>query len=164
MCRAYGFILMRAGETDAALAEIERLLAGPSTTTVHMLRLDPRWDPIREEPALPGAAGEVRRPDYPPMSESRAFRMRATITLAILIPSLLAAPVPAAHAQGPSRALVTANRAVYLDDAGVVRWRSSAPANRVVLSLTAEAEGLRPANITVQMVRGKAPAAIPPAR
>jgi TolB-like protein/Flp pilus assembly protein TadD len=44
-------ILVRVGETEAALAEIERLLAGPSmTTSVHTLRLDPRWDPIREDP------------------------------------------------------------------------------------------------------------------
>lgn len=33
-----------------ALDEIERLLDGPSFVTVHTLRLDPRWDPIREYP------------------------------------------------------------------------------------------------------------------
>jgi tetratricopeptide (TPR) repeat protein len=43
-------ILAQAGEPEAALDEIERLLAGPSWLTVHTLRLDPRWDPIRELP------------------------------------------------------------------------------------------------------------------
>jgi hypothetical protein len=43
-------ILAQAGDADAALDEIERLLAGPSWLTVHTLRLDPRWDPIREHP------------------------------------------------------------------------------------------------------------------
>jgi TolB-like protein/Flp pilus assembly protein TadD len=43
-------ILARAGETDAALQEIERLLAGPSWLSVSLLRLDPRWDPIRGDP------------------------------------------------------------------------------------------------------------------
>ncbi|HSD32201.1 MAG TPA: tetratricopeptide repeat protein [Gemmatimonadales bacterium] len=43
-------ILAGIGETDAALAEIERLLTGVSTLTAHMLRLDPRWDPIRDDP------------------------------------------------------------------------------------------------------------------
>jgi eukaryotic-like serine/threonine-protein kinase len=40
-------ILAEIGEPDAALAEIERLLAGPSWLSVHVLRLDPRFDPIR---------------------------------------------------------------------------------------------------------------------
>ncbi len=43
-------ILARAGEADASLDEIERLLAGPSFLSVHSLRLDPLWDPIREHP------------------------------------------------------------------------------------------------------------------
>jgi TolB-like protein/tetratricopeptide (TPR) repeat protein len=43
-------ILARAGETAAALQEIERLLAGPSWLSVPLLRLDPRWDPIRSDP------------------------------------------------------------------------------------------------------------------
>jgi serine/threonine-protein kinase len=42
-------ILAQIGETTAALDEIERLLTEPSSTTVHTLRLDPRWDPIRED-------------------------------------------------------------------------------------------------------------------
>jgi TolB-like protein/Flp pilus assembly protein TadD len=43
-------ILAQAGVADAALDEIEPLLSGPSYLTVHTLRLDPRWDPIREHP------------------------------------------------------------------------------------------------------------------
>jgi serine/threonine-protein kinase len=43
-------ILAQAGDAHAALDEIERLLAGPSLLSVHTLRLDPRWDPIRDHP------------------------------------------------------------------------------------------------------------------
>ncbi|HEU5218331.1 MAG TPA: tetratricopeptide repeat protein, partial [Gemmatimonadales bacterium] len=43
-------ILAQAGDADAALDEIERLLARPSWLSVHTLRLDPRWDPIRDHP------------------------------------------------------------------------------------------------------------------
>lgn len=43
-------ILAQSGDADAALDEIERLLAGPSWLSVHTLRLDPRWDPIRDHP------------------------------------------------------------------------------------------------------------------
>jgi len=43
-------ILAQAGFADEALDEIERLLSGPSWLSVHTLRLDLRWDPIREHP------------------------------------------------------------------------------------------------------------------
>jgi TolB-like protein/tetratricopeptide (TPR) repeat protein len=43
-------ILAQVGGTEAALDEIERLLAGPSALSVHTLRLHPRWDPIRDDP------------------------------------------------------------------------------------------------------------------
>ena len=43
-------ILAQAGEADAALDEIERMLNGPSFLSSHTLRLDPRWDPLREHP------------------------------------------------------------------------------------------------------------------
>jgi TolB-like protein/DNA-binding SARP family transcriptional activator/Flp pilus assembly protein TadD len=43
-------ILARLGETDAALTLIERLLAGPSLFSVHELRLNPDFDPIRSDP------------------------------------------------------------------------------------------------------------------
>ncbi|HEY2956154.1 MAG TPA: protein kinase [Candidatus Eisenbacteria bacterium] len=44
------WILAQAGDADAALDEIERLLAEPSTLSVHALQLDPLWDPIRAHP------------------------------------------------------------------------------------------------------------------
>lgn len=43
-------ILAQAGDTEGALDEIERLLAGPSRLSVHTLRLNPLWDPIRDHP------------------------------------------------------------------------------------------------------------------
>ena len=43
-------ILAQAGDVDAALDEIGRLLARPSWLSVHTLRLDPIWDPIRDHP------------------------------------------------------------------------------------------------------------------
>jgi len=44
-------ILAQLGEADAALDEIERVLRGASEQfSVHVLRLDPRWEPIRDEP------------------------------------------------------------------------------------------------------------------
>jgi eukaryotic-like serine/threonine-protein kinase len=43
-------VLAQAGELAAALQEVERLLAGPSFVTAHTLRLDPRWDPLRDHP------------------------------------------------------------------------------------------------------------------
>jgi len=47
-------ILGQVGEADAALDVIERLLTGPSQLTVHSLRLDPRWDPLRSDPRFQG--------------------------------------------------------------------------------------------------------------
>ncbi len=46
----HSVILARLGETDAALAELERLLARPSHLSVYELRLNPWWDPIRHDP------------------------------------------------------------------------------------------------------------------
>jgi serine/threonine-protein kinase len=43
-------ILAHTGDAETALDEIERLLAGPSWLSVHTLRLDPLWDPIRDHP------------------------------------------------------------------------------------------------------------------
>jgi serine/threonine-protein kinase len=44
-------ILAQAGAADDALDEIERILAGPSwLMTVHILQLEPLWDPIRDHP------------------------------------------------------------------------------------------------------------------
>ncbi len=58
-------ILAQAGDAEAALDEIERLLAGPSRLSVHALRLDPHWDPIRDHPrfkVLLGKYGAVKDP------------------------------------------------------------------------------------------------------
>jgi serine/threonine-protein kinase len=44
------WILAQAGEADAAIDELERLLERPSYVSVPKLRLDPSWDPIREHP------------------------------------------------------------------------------------------------------------------
>jgi serine/threonine-protein kinase len=43
-------ILAQAGDTEGALDEIERLLSGPSWSSVHELRLDPLLDPLRGNP------------------------------------------------------------------------------------------------------------------
>jgi serine/threonine-protein kinase len=43
-------VLAQAGDAPEAVKELEGLLAGPSLLTVHTLRLDPRWDPIRNHP------------------------------------------------------------------------------------------------------------------
>ncbi|MGD2122912.1 MAG: protein kinase [Gemmatimonadota bacterium] len=51
--RLMGFramILAEAGDRDGALREIERVLSGPGWISAHTLRLDSRWDPIREDP------------------------------------------------------------------------------------------------------------------
>ncbi len=43
-------IITQMRESDAALDRVERLLSQPVGLTVHDLRFDPRWDPIREHP------------------------------------------------------------------------------------------------------------------
>jgi len=43
-------ILAQAGACEAALQEVEQLLTRPSLLTVHTLRLDPLWDPLRGNP------------------------------------------------------------------------------------------------------------------
>jgi eukaryotic-like serine/threonine-protein kinase len=56
-------ILAGIGETDAAVEELERLLTEPSEVSVHSLRLDPLYDPIRGAPpfrALLSRYGEAR--------------------------------------------------------------------------------------------------------
>jgi hypothetical protein len=56
-------ILAQLGEADAALDEIERLLAGPSWLSVHTLRFDPRWDAIREHPRFKALLVEYENPE-----------------------------------------------------------------------------------------------------
>ena len=55
-------ILAQVGQADGALDEVERLLADPSELSVHTLRLDPRWDPIREHPRFRALMAEYARP------------------------------------------------------------------------------------------------------
>ena len=43
-------ILARAGAPGAAIEALGRLLAEPSPVNVPLLRMDPRWDPIRNDP------------------------------------------------------------------------------------------------------------------
>jgi serine/threonine-protein kinase len=50
LSNARAMIFAQAGLVEEALTEIEPLLAGPSVTSVHMVRLDPAWDPIRDDP------------------------------------------------------------------------------------------------------------------
>jgi serine/threonine-protein kinase len=50
VAEARALILAQVGDAEKALDEIERLLRMPSQLTVHSLRLDPLWDPIRDHP------------------------------------------------------------------------------------------------------------------
>jgi hypothetical protein len=43
-------VYMMVGDPDRALGELERLLSIESSLTVHWLRLDPLWDPLRAYP------------------------------------------------------------------------------------------------------------------
>jgi len=52
----------QAGDAEAALDEIERLLAGPSWLSVHTLRLNPSWDPIREHPRFKALLAKYAQP------------------------------------------------------------------------------------------------------
>ena len=56
-------ILAQLGEADAALDEIERLLAGPSWLSVQTLRFDPRWDAIREHPRFKALLVKYANPE-----------------------------------------------------------------------------------------------------
>ena len=38
------------GEQEAALDQIEYVLSIPASFSVQLLRLDPRWDPLRDHP------------------------------------------------------------------------------------------------------------------
>jgi TolB-like protein/Flp pilus assembly protein TadD len=48
--RDYAAIRAQAGDVPGAIAELQRLLSGPSLLSAHDLRLDPIWDPIRDDP------------------------------------------------------------------------------------------------------------------
>jgi tetratricopeptide (TPR) repeat protein len=55
-------ILAQIGDADASMDEIERLLNTPSWLTVHTLRLDPLWDPIRDLPRFKGLLTKYAKP------------------------------------------------------------------------------------------------------
>jgi hypothetical protein len=38
------------GDQDAALAKLDYLLSRPSWISVSLLKLEPRWDPLRKNP------------------------------------------------------------------------------------------------------------------
>jgi hypothetical protein len=43
-------IYVMVGEFDAAIDQIEFLLANPGPMSIPLLRLDPAWDPLRDHP------------------------------------------------------------------------------------------------------------------
>ncbi|MBI3981712.1 MAG: protein kinase [Gemmatimonadetes bacterium] len=55
-------ILAQAGSAQPALDEIERLLAEPAWLSVHTLRLDPLWDPIRTHPRFQALLAKYDKP------------------------------------------------------------------------------------------------------
>ena len=61
-----GWILAAIGEADAALEEIERLVSRPSWVSAHTLRLDPRWDPIRNDPRFQALLVKYANPEAAP--------------------------------------------------------------------------------------------------
>ncbi len=68
-------ILAQTGDTEGALDEIERLLAGPSGLSVHMLRLDPLWDPLRSSRRFQAILAEGRSHSAV-MARSQHLRIR----------------------------------------------------------------------------------------
>jgi TolB-like protein/DNA-binding SARP family transcriptional activator len=58
-------ILAVAGETDAARADLERVLAGPSTVTVPLLRLSPDWSPVVANPHYRDLLVKYADPEIP---------------------------------------------------------------------------------------------------
>jgi serine/threonine-protein kinase len=50
LLEALARIYIMVGEYEAALDEIEYLLSIPGWLTVSILRIDPRWDPLRDHP------------------------------------------------------------------------------------------------------------------
>ena len=49
---------MHCGDHDGALELIEQLLSIPSELTVATLRINPIWDPLREDPRFQQLIGE----------------------------------------------------------------------------------------------------------
>ena len=45
-------IYAQVGEYDSAVDHIETLLSAPTDLSVHLLRLHPKWDSLREHPSF----------------------------------------------------------------------------------------------------------------
>jgi serine/threonine protein kinase/tetratricopeptide (TPR) repeat protein len=58
LARIYAMV----GETDRALSIIERMLAGPSDLHVKVLRIDPDWDALRNDPRFDKIIAEAAKP------------------------------------------------------------------------------------------------------
>jgi serine/threonine-protein kinase len=43
-------VYLMVGQYDAALGQLEYLLSIPSYLSVSLLRIDPMWDPLRDDP------------------------------------------------------------------------------------------------------------------
>ena len=56
-------IFEQAGAADAALEEIELLLSEPTIYSVHTVRLDPRYDPIRHDPRFQALLEKYANPE-----------------------------------------------------------------------------------------------------
>ncbi len=50
LLQSLAFIYVLVGEKEAALDQIEYLLSIPCELTVSLLRIEPRWDPLRNHP------------------------------------------------------------------------------------------------------------------
>jgi TolB-like protein/Tfp pilus assembly protein PilF len=77
------FIYVLVGEYDAALDAIEHLLSIPSRFSVPLLRLDPRWDPLRDHARYKAL---LRRHGFEPASkpQEKAVATDYRIRLAVL--------------------------------------------------------------------------------
>jgi tetratricopeptide (TPR) repeat protein len=53
-------IYVMVGEFDKAIELLEFLLERPSEMTIHLLQLDPAWDPLREHPSFKKLTGSVK--------------------------------------------------------------------------------------------------------
>lgn len=56
-------IFAQIGAAQEAVAELEPLFAGPSGTSVQMVRLDPRYDPIRNDPRFQALLVKYANPE-----------------------------------------------------------------------------------------------------